>query len=73
MRSLNARGQVRECIPEGRMVGRSLVLVGARILDAEANYLGFWYAENMPSGTRRELRKELAANWEPGFVNAQDW
>lgn len=69
----NAHGQLRELIPDGHSLRNILVLAGAKIVDGDGNYLGYWQARDMAQATRRQLERELRANWHPGFVKAEDW
>jgi hypothetical protein len=73
MRTLNVHEKVRELVPDGYTVGSRLVLAGAKIFDADGNYLGYWHEREMPKAIRRELLSELRANWTPGFITAGDW
>lgn len=65
MRTLNAMKQVRELVPDGYSLGRETVLAGCKIFNEKGDYLGYWHRREMPNLVRRQLERELAANWYP--------
>lgn len=57
--------RVVELVPQGYTTGSKLVLAGAEIHELDGRYVGFWHARDIPREYKRELLRELAANWMP--------
>lgn len=69
----NAHGKIRILTPAGYERRREIFLRGATITDQQGNYLGWWSENDMNRDIREELKRELRANWQPGFLAADDF
>ena len=65
MRQKNAHGLWRVLIPEGHTQNGRAKLRGCSISDENHNYLGYAALQDLPKDIRRELQRELEANWLP--------
>jgi len=73
MRQKNARGQERIITPAGYTKAGQPALRGANICDECHNFLGWWDAKDMPKDIRRQLQRELEANWFPHYNHPEDY
>jgi len=73
MKQKNVHGQERLLIPQGYSKNGNPILRGAAISDENHKYLGFWDVRDMSKAVRRELQKELEANWYPHYHRPEDF